>query len=686
MSPTIDKLHQQPELVVNEIFSISNGVKRALLTMLFFFCLGANVIAVPGPGDIFREYKWTGPYINGGNFQRVTDPDATHEGAQQFLPNPVNSITLDTTGAIKIEAYIQRLQCHVGTSNKRIRVNGNSWIEIPEAAAIPSSHPECYMTMIYPTVEIPLSHFNDGYNTFEFTTDGQICYDFGWGQWLCNGVTFRVYYDSSHPHPTGAITTPAAGATIGENPTISASASGSGGYGIKQVDFIGYYEDFNFEGDNIWRQWHIIQCHGDNIKHLGSDTTTPYSVIWDTSWVPDQQMPIKIMARIVDTSNMVYMTEAADNITLQRQGISVKLYKCYDVPEQWVSRSGSSTDTCHLDIFEDLTNAVAAKMYLCSWSGYYAQGIGINGYQLVYNIGRLYDISYDEINVPISCLVPGQNTPYTYSATVEHGIEVQWPGLPLKVRYLVPPVGDFTKDLVVDLEDVKVLTNDWLTDEFVLDGLVSYYKFDGNASDSTGGNDGTEVGNPTYAQGMHSQAIGLDGDGDYVNCGNNASFDITAAITISAWIKGTFNNTLDRIIEKGYNWMLCRGYGDNAAFYCLGFGILEGSVTVNDNQWHHIAGVYNGYHLVLYVDGVADGVKPASGSLKVSTANVYIGGNTSKSFNGLIDEVRIYSRALSAGEIRTLYSGPVTDLVSDFKIDFKDFAVQANHWLEDNSQ
>jgi len=686
MSPTTDKLHQQPELVVNEILNSNGGKKALLATMLFFFYVTANVIAVPGPGDIFREYKWTGPYINGGNFQRVTDPDATHEGAQQFLPNPVNSITLDTTGAIKIEAYVQRLQCHVGTSNKRIRLNGNNWIEIPEATAIPSSHPECYLTMIYPTVEIPLNHFNNGYNTFEFTTDGQICHDFGWGQWLCNGVTFRVYYDCSEPHPTGAITSPATGAAIGENPTVSASAGGSGGYGIKQVDFIGYYEDFNFEGDNIWRQWHIIQSHSYNIKHLGTDTTAPYSIIWDTSWVPDQQQPIKIMARIVDTSNMVYMTEAADNITIQRKGTSVRLYKCYDIPEKWQTRSGSSTHTCHLDIFDDLRDAVAARMYICSWSGAYAQGIGINGYQLVYNIGRLYDISYDEITVPISCLVTGQNTPYTYSTTAEHGIEVQWPGLPLKVKYLVPPVGDFTKDLVVDFEDVKVLTNDWLTDEFVLDGLVSHYKFDGDAGDSAGGNDGTEFGNPTYAQGLHGQAISLDGIDDYVDCGNDTSFDITDAITLSLFIKGTFNSAGDTLIARGYDWLLCKSSGDSAYLFCSGLGPIQGSANINDNQWHHIAGVYDGSRMSLYVDGQPDGYKHTSGSLNVSGSNVYIGGGPSMSFSGLIDEVRIYNRALSAGEIQTLYSGPVTDLVSDFKIDFKDFAIQANHWLEDNSQ
>jgi hypothetical protein len=83
----------------------------------------------------------------------------------------------------------------------------------------------------------------------------------------------------------------------------------------------------------------------------------------------------------------------------------------------------------------------------------------------------------------------------------------------------------------------------------------------------------------------------------------------------------------------------------------------------------------------LYVDGKPDASKSASGSLNVSAVNVYIGGSATQSFNGLVDDVRIYDRALSADEIRTSYFGPATDLVNDYNIDFKDFAQLADNWL-----
>ena len=248
-------------------------------------------------------------------------------------------------------------------------------------------------------------------------------------------------------------------------------------------------------------------------------------------------------------------------------------------------------------------------------------------------------------------------------------------------------IGDLTRDYVVGFEDVKVMSDDWLTGgcDFVLDGLVSRYKLDGDATDSINGNDGTEIGGPGYAPGVCDQAISLDGVDDYVNCGNDSSFEIIGPITLSVMLKGTFNSSWDPIISKGFDWQLSRGTGDEATFFCIGLGsFLFGSANINDNQWHHIVAMYDGAQMRLYVDGKLDASQTASGSLNVSGSNVYIGGSPSQSFNGLIDDVRIYDRVLSDHEIDVLYTGRAdSDLVMDHNIDFKDFAVLAEHWPED---
>ena len=241
-------------------------------------------------------------------------------------------------------------------------------------------------------------------------------------------------------------------------------------------------------------------------------------------------------------------------------------------------------------------------------------------------------------------------------------------------------VVDFNDDGVINFADLKIMVDDWLASDFVSTGLVSSYKFEGDANDNFDGNHGIEVGDPCYAPGMHGAAISLDGVDDYVNCGNDSSFEITGPITLCAWIKGTLGASWTNIIGKGLDWQLSRGIGNEAAFFCMGPGFILGSTNINDNQWHHVVAMYDMTRLYLYVDGEPDASTDASGSLNVSDSNVYIGGSPSASFNGLIDDVCIYDRALSVDEIEILYYGLAIDLVSDSKIDFRDMAILVDNW------
>jgi hypothetical protein len=385
------------------------------------------------PGDIFREYKWNGPWVNAGKWQRVTDSDAGAGGAKEFLPNPVNSIAIDDLdGAERAEVQIEMLMCHAGTSNKRIRIGKGDWLRIPEAYGIPGGRTEAYQSMTYPIVTLPLSSLKTGENTFELTAGRQIYHDFNWGQSIIYGATFRIYYDDSKEHPTGRIISPEPGSTIGENPAIRVDATSRSG--IRQVDFIAYYEDFNYKGDNNWRGWQYAFHYGELIHHIGTVKEQPYMITWDTSWIPDQNLPIKIMARITDNNGISYITPAVERVKFERETGSVRLYRPYDVPERWATRAGA-THSCKVSIRDDLNRAAEAKMMLVNWDGYLTDEIGINGQKIVKNTGLDHDISYNEISIPLDMLKPGMNMPYTYSATEHHGIEVNWPGIALKIRY-----------------------------------------------------------------------------------------------------------------------------------------------------------------------------------------------------------------------------------------------------------
>jgi len=411
--------------------------------VLLLWAVGPRTLAEPGPGDVFREYKWRPD----GKWQRVTGPDATAEGAKKHLPNSVNTISIDDLdGVVKAEAYVEMLLCHGGTVGKKMRVNKNPWMPIPESPLIPGQAGQGppnseYQYMRYACVQIPLECLKSGDNTFEFTCRRGTSLGGSWPQWILYGVTFRVYYDNSKPHLTGKIIRPSAGSSIGESPVLEAEASGTNG--IQQVDFIGYCEDFNWEGDGNYRQWHYRYLYNEIKSHIGTATSKPYTVTWDNTWVPTQNQPVRLMARIVDKAGMCYLTEPIENIRLVRSK-TVRMYKPYSVPKRWSTRTGN-THSCKVDVNGDLSKAIAAMVVMATWNGVAADEIGINGEKVVTNLGKNHDLSYDEFIVPLNLIKSGTNTLYTHSSTTHHGIEVQWPGMVLFVRYDVPEQAPVSK-------------------------------------------------------------------------------------------------------------------------------------------------------------------------------------------------------------------------------------------------
>jgi len=208
-----------------------------------------------------------------------------------------------------------------------------------------------------------------------------------------------------------------------------------------------------------------------------------------------------------------------------------------------------------------------------------------------------------------------------------------------------------------------------LTVPIVDEDLVGWWKLDGDigpgmAFDSSGyANHGTLHGDPEYVPGHVDNALDCDGTGDYVDCGNSTVLNqITANVTVAAWIQvRTFDTTWQAILTKGDNsWRIHRGSSSNNINFAIsGHNPLSitGTTNVNDGEWHHVAGVYDGAGKVLYVDGQVEASDTATGAIPVSTYNVNIGENsqqTGRHWSGLIDDARIYKRALSAKDIQIL--------------------------------
>lgn len=418
--------------------------QRAILVlagMLIGGVLNLNsAYAEPESGDRFREYTWRPE----GKWQRVTWPDVEEPRAQAFLPNTLNTIRLDDLqGARKVEVVIEMLLCHGGTVDKQIRINGGDWMPIAESPYIPGNAgtgpPDSeYQWMRYPMVDVPLDSLQAGDNQFEFTCGPGTALGKWWPQWLLYGVTFRVYYDDTKPATRGKIADLLPGATLGDRPTFHVDVERPDD--VAQVDLFAFYDDFNWAGDGLYRQWQSRTLYGELKNHVGSSTTSPFQVTWDTSWVPTQTKPVKLVARIKNRDGLYFVTDVIDGLTLARP-YSVEMCKPYDMPRRWSSRAGQRHG-CDADVAGNIDRAIAAQITMSTWNGVAADEIGINDEKVVGPIGKDHDLSYDTFDVPLDLIRAGRNRLYTFSTTEHHGIEVQWPGMVLFIKYDLPETGD----------------------------------------------------------------------------------------------------------------------------------------------------------------------------------------------------------------------------------------------------
>ncbi len=205
--------------------------------------------------------------------------------------------------------------------------------------------------------------------------------------------------------------------------------------------------------------------------------------------------------------------------------------------------------------------------------------------------------------------------------------------------------------------------------------LVAWYSFSGNAADASGnGNHGTVSGATLTADrhGKANSAYFFDGN-DVITVSDNESLQSVAnALTISAWIRidqwypsgGSGPNHHASIICKGYR---TRQYSlqlepDYTQRWIIGKNAELSPVSVipDTGSWHHVAVTDDGVRLIAYVDGVQVAEGDVEGALATTTEDLYIGMDRPGAleyFQGAMDEIGLWRRALTADEILRLYNG-----------------------------
>ena len=177
---------------------------------------------------------------------------------------------------------------------------------------------------------------------------------------------------------------------------------------------------------------------------------------------------------------------------------------------------------------------------------------------------------------------------------------------------------------------------------------------------STAKNNGTISGAVSSTGGKFGRALSFDGVNDKVDVPDAASLDLTTGMTLEAWVKPTSNVGWRTAIlkERGTNDLVYALYTSNGSKpRTENFTSVEntaaGTAALPLNAWSYLASTYDGTNLRFYLNGVLVTTKASSGAMPNTANPLRIGGNAiwGEYFAGLIDEVRVYNRALSPTEI-----------------------------------
>jgi hypothetical protein len=204
-------------------------------------------------------------------------------------------------------------------------------------------------------------------------------------------------------------------------------------------------------------------------------------------------------------------------------------------------------------------------------------------------------------------------------------------------------------------------------------GLVAAYNFNEGAGvqtkDASGQSNTGTLSNATWsASGKYGAALSFNGTSAWVTIADAASLHLTTGMTLEAWVRPTSGSGWRTAILKqspgGLAWSL---YTANNGSRPVGYAHIDSDVPVTGtaavalNTWTHLALTFDGAALRLYVNGTLVSTTNRNGAMATSTSALRIGGNSvwGEYFKGLIDEVRIYNRALAASEIQIDMATPI---------------------------
>lgn len=341
----------------------------------------------------------------------------------------------DLTRLAGAELYLEVWGGHPYTSNKRVTPNGRTTYPIPEVG---TGNGHC--TYHYPLIPLKITDLVNGYNALQFACDQGKSF---WGHFIVDNACIRAVLKRDHPDLAAAglagfdavVRARPAG---GERMELELEVAGGFADKVAGVDFHGFYEGFDENGDGATTDWHGFTKNRKPVAIAGSAAGPPFRAVWDTSMVIGAEARFRAAVRFRGQPQLVYETAATAPVTLPPKGsAAVRQFLCQEIPAPFASRI-KREKTCRIPLDLDPSSIERAELHVVVWDG----GRGtvedyftLNGRALPVAGEARHDVIYSRAPLDPGLLRRGPNLIRLLSDTEHHGIEVLLPGPALVVRY-----------------------------------------------------------------------------------------------------------------------------------------------------------------------------------------------------------------------------------------------------------
>ena len=393
----------------------------------------------PKTGQVFREYTWTTEKMGiGERFLRVggkLDYRTNEQLSRKEQKNGwlILADNIDLENATGAELIIDRVQSHGGTKDLEVQAGNSKWLPVPPPSTV-SKPKSDHMFHHNARVNIPLEALIHEKN-IRFRMRVAPEHPWNWPQNLIYSVVLKIRYADK----TGFVATvigPPRGEITGTSAHFELETDEP--ELVEKVEYFGKYLDADLTGNGLYADWKLYYRE-DKIKGLmGQSKEAPFDMEWDTEWIPDQHQPVEVMARVHLKNGLIYLAPLEIDLILVRD-YAVNLIQPYAHPSNWVTREDQYSEKLWLNRTKGINEAIITWS---SWSPCYNEGILLNGGNLGLEGTNTpcYDHYIHNEKIDPSLLKKGENTITTlktplHNGNMVHGMEVQWPGIMVKVKY-----------------------------------------------------------------------------------------------------------------------------------------------------------------------------------------------------------------------------------------------------------